>query len=143
VADVMKNKSQYEKELEYQIDLMRALDSQCAERELAISLVEYGRLIAAGELSRAEKDSLVSEIILLAAEIEQDEDRLEYFKWVYMVAVSKENITQDAAEAVRGLCEARFPFLSDYLTVSMEEIQEKLNEIRGRSPDTMRNSDAV
>jgi hypothetical protein len=131
----MKNKSQYEKELEYQIELMHALEAQYAEHELAISLLEYGRFIAAGEISHAKKDKLVREIGSLAAEIEQDEKRLETFKWVYIVTLSKGDIPVGAAAAVRELCEARYPFLSDYLTVRMEEIQEKLKELRGRSPE--------
>src|SRR5215216_921237 len=134
----MKNKSQYEKELEYQIELMRALEAQYAEHELAISLLEYGRFIAAGEISHAKKDKLVREIGSLAAEIEQDEKRLETFKWVYIVTVLKGHITHVAAAAVRELCEARFPFLYDYLTVRMDEVKEKLNELRGRSPETSR-----
>ena len=69
----MTEQSQYEKELEYEIELMRVLDSQSAEHELALLLLEYGRLIAAGKLSRTEKDKLVREIGSRAAEIEQDE----------------------------------------------------------------------
>lgn len=139
----MKNKSQYEKELEYQIELMRALEAQDAEHELAISLLEYGRFIADGEVSRDKKDKLVREIGSLAAEIEQDEKRLETFKWIYIVTVLKGNIPDGAAQAVRELCEARFPFLYDYLTVRMDEIQEKLKELRGRSPETTRSSDRL
>jgi hypothetical protein len=139
----MKNKSQYEKDLEYQIELMRALESQYSEHELAISLLEYGHFIADGEISHAKKDKLVREIGSLATEIEQDEKRLETFKWVYIVTVSKGNIPQGAAQAVRELCEARFPFLYDYLTVSKDEIKEKLNELRGRSPETTRSCDRL
>lgn len=139
----MKNKSDYEKDLEYQIELMRALESQDAERELANSLLEYGRFIAAGEVSHDKKDKLVREIGSLAAEIEQDEKRLETFKWVYIAKVSKGNIPEGTAAAVRELCEARFPFLYDYLTVRMDEIQEKLKELRGRSPETTRSSDRL
>jgi hypothetical protein len=139
----MKNKSQYEKELEYQVELIRALDSQNAEHELAISLLEYGRLIAAGELSRAKRDNLIHEIGSLATEIEQDERCLESFKWDYIVTLSKGNIPHEATQAVRELCEARFPFLSDYLTVSMAEIKEKLNKLRGRSPETTRSCDST
>ena len=129
----MTEQRQYEKELEYQIELMRALDSQSAEHELAILLLEYGRLIAAGKLSRIEKDKLVREIGSRAAEIEQDENRLESFKWLYIAGLSKGSLPPEAAHAVRELCEARFAFLYDYLTVSMAEIQEKLGELGSRS----------
>jgi len=139
----MKNKSQYEEELEYQIELMRAIDSQHAERELAISLLDYGRLLAADELSRAQKINLVSEIGSLAAEIEQDEKRLESFKWIYIANLSKGKLPPEAAAAIRELCEARFPFLYDYLTVSITEIQEKLSELRGHSSDTTSNCNAL
>lgn len=132
----MMNKSQYEKELEYQIQLMRAIDSQSAARELAASLVEYGRLATAGKLSRAGEASLVSEIGSLAAEIEQDEKQLESFKWLYILGLSKADLPSGAAEAVRELCEARFPVLYDYLTVTLSEVREKLSELRARLTDS-------
>ena len=132
----MKNKSQYEKELEYQLQLMRAIDSQSATRELAASLVEYGRLITAGKLSHAAKANLIGEIGLLAAEIEQDEKQLESFKWIYVLEVLKADLPSEASQAVRELCEARFPFLYDYLTVTLTEVREKLIELRGHSTDT-------
>jgi hypothetical protein len=122
----MRKKSQYEKELGYQIQLMRAIDSQSAARDLAISLLEYGRLITAGKLSRAEKDTLVGEIGSLAAEIEHDEEHLESFKWIYIAGLSKANLPPETAQAVQVLCEARFPFLYNYLTISLTEMREKL-----------------
>jgi hypothetical protein len=132
----MKNKSQYEKELEYQIQLMRAIDSQSAVRELAASLVEYGRLVTTGKLSSAGKDNLVREIGLLAAELEQDERHLESFKWIYVLEILKADLPSEATQAVRELCEARFPSLYDYLTVTLTEVREKLSELRGNSPDS-------
>lgn len=132
----MKNKSQYEKELEYQIQLMRRLDSQSAVRELAATLVEYGRLITAGKPSRAAKDNLVGEIGSLAAEIEQDEKQLETFKWIYILELLKANLPSEAAQSIHELCEARFPFLYDYLTVTLTEVREKLSELRGRLADS-------
>ena len=132
----MKNKSQYEKELEYQVQLMRALDSQSAARELADSLVEYGRLVTAGKLSHAGKDNLVREIDSLASEIEQEKKHLESFKWIYVLEVLKADLPSEASQAVRELCEARFPFLYDYLTVTLTEVREKLIELRGHSTDT-------
>jgi hypothetical protein len=96
----MKNKSQYEKELEYQIELMRAIDSQSTVRELAASLVEYGRLATAGKPSRAAKDNLIGGIASLAAD-----------KWFYIRELLKANLPSEAAQSIQELCEARFPFL--------------------------------
>ncbi len=132
----MKNKSQYEKELEYQIQLMRAIDSQSTVRELAASLVEYGRLATAGKPSRAAKDNLIGGIASLAAEIEQDEKQLESFKWFYILELLKANLPSEAAQSIQELCEARFPFLYDYLTVTLTEVREKLSELRGRLADS-------
>ena len=126
----MKSKSQYEKELDYQIQLMRAIDSQSAARELAATLLEYGRLVTAGKLSRAGEDNLVSEIGSLAAEIEEDEKQLESFKWLYILGLSKADLPSEAAQAVQELCDARFPFLSDRLSLTLTEAREKLKELR-------------
>lgn len=132
----MMNKSQYEQELEYQIQLMRAIDSQSATRELAAALIEYGRLVTSGNLSRAGEGSLVSEIGSLAAEIEQDEKQLESFKWLYILGLSKADLPSEVAQAVRELSEARFPVLYDYLTVTLTEAREKLSELRARLTDS-------
>lgn len=130
----MKSKSLYEKDLEYQLQLVRAIDSLSGERELALSLLEYGRLQVADKLSRAEKERLLHAIDSVSGEIREDHDRLESFKWIYLAKLSAEKERQAIAQAVSELCGARFPFLSDYLFVTLTEAQEKLVELRKSYP---------
>lgn len=131
----MKKKSKYEEELEYQIELMRAIDSKSPEREMAISLLEYARLFATGGLSRAEKDDRIRVMRSLASQLKEDQKRLESFKWIYIASLLKGDESQTVALVARELCDAQFPFLSEHLTVTMAELQEKVRELRGEFSD--------
>jgi hypothetical protein len=131
----MKNKSQYEMELEYQVQLMREIDSVSAGRELALALLEYGRLVAAGRLSRAEKENWVRALSSLATEIKEDLGRLESFKWVYIASLARQDDRRGVAGAIIELCAERLPYLSDYLLVTMDELREKVRELKEAMPD--------
>ena len=131
----MKKKSKYEEELEYQIELVRAIDSKSPEREMAISLLEYARLFASGRLSRAERDDRIRVMRPLASQIKGDLKGLESFKWIYIANLLKGDESQAIGPVVKELCDAQFPFLSEHLTVTMAELQEKVRELRGEFSD--------
>jgi hypothetical protein len=103
-----------------------------AERLLAKSLLEYARLLVAVRLSPDEKDAWIKSLSLLANEIKGDTQRLELFKWVYISMAAKELKSPEIIKTVHKVCNGRIPFLCDHLTVTLDELRDKANELRQR-----------
>ena len=116
----------YEQELNNQMDLLYALGGQWEAEQLAEQLIEYGKLEANGMLTDSQNRlGLIRELVL---SVESDPWRLQRFREVYVVGIVSLSDSERTrvANAVRELCKAEFPSLTNKLGLQLQEIKETI-----------------
>lgn len=128
---VTKAMTDYDKEMNYRLDLMYALGGQQEAEQLAEQLLEYGELEARGVLT--DSQNRLDMMRYLAFGIESDSWRLQRFREVYVFSLLSlpDSVRPRVAEAIRVLCEAHFPFLKKSLGFQLREIKELLTRLGG------------
>jgi hypothetical protein len=136
-------KSDYEMELDYQVDLMRATALRSRADELAEELIKFGELASAGKLIGNNRDLRIAALRKLVEEIKNDQAQLEKFRWAYLYRVIRKGIEggggheTDAVrtDAVRKLCKEHFQILIKYLTCTYPQLKNYVEKLKTTAQD--------
>jgi len=141
-------KSDYEMELDYQVDLMRATALRSRADELAEELIKFGELASAGKLIGNNRDLRIAALRKLVEEIKNDQAQLEKFRWAYLYRVARKGIEGERGEgergegergqktdAVRKLCKEHFQILIKYLTCTYPQLKNYVEKLRTTAQD--------
>ena len=131
-------KSDYEMELDYQVDLMRATALRSRADELAEELIKFGELASAGKLIGNNRDLRIAALRKLVEEIKNDQAQLEKFRWAYLYRVVRKGIEGGGGhetDAVRKLCKEHFQILIKYLTCTYPQLKNYVEKLRTTAQD--------
>ena len=129
-------KSEYEMELDYQVDLMRATALRSRSDELAEELIKFGELTSAGKLIGNNRDRRIAALRKLVEEIKNDQAQLEKFRWAYVYRIARKGLEGGGgleAEAVRKLCKEHFQVLITYLGCTYTQLTDYVEKLRRQS----------
>lgn len=130
-------KSDYEMELDYQVDLMRATALRSRADELAEELIKFGELASAGKLN-GNRDVRIAALRKLVEEIKNDQAQLEKFRWAYLNRVTRKEIEGGRGQerdAVRKLCKEHFQVLIKYLGCTYTQLTDYVEKLRTTAHD--------
>jgi hypothetical protein len=126
-------KSDYEMELDYQVDLMRATALRSRADELAAELIKFGELASAGKLIGNNRDLRIAALRKLVEEIKNDQAQLEKFRWAYVYRVAAKRIDGGSGQetnAVHKLCKEHFQILIKYLGCTYTQLTDYVEKLR-------------
>ncbi|HMG32607.1 MAG TPA: hypothetical protein VKM94_01615 [Blastocatellia bacterium] len=129
-------KSDYEMELDYQVELMRATVLRSRADELAEELFKFGELTSAGKLTGNDRDLRIAALHKLVEEIKNDQAQLEKFRWAYLYRVARKQIEggrRQDTDAVTKLCKENFKVLLKYLGCTYTQLKNYVEQLRTKS----------
>ena len=129
-------KSDYEMELDYQVELMRATVLRSRANELAEGLIKFGELTSTGKLTGNDRDLRIAALRKLVEEIKNDQAQLEKFRWSYLYRVARKQIEgggRQETDAVGKLCKENFKVLLKYLGCTYTQLKNYVEELRTKS----------
>ena len=129
-------KSDYEIELGYQVDLMRATALRSRTDELAQELIDFGELSSAGNIIGENRDLKIAALRKLVDEIKNDKEQLEKFRWAYLYRVARRAADGgggEQTEAVRQLCKEHFQVLIKYLGCTYTQLIDYIAKLEDNS----------
>lgn len=130
--------SDYENELIYQLDLVRADINYSAPREAAGLLWKLSGSMVAGEMKALEVEKDKALLSLIASELKNSSQQLERFRWANfdqhlegrpeLTNATRWSRYKAEVEIIRSTC----PFLESYLLVQLSELKKRIHAMQDK-----------